>query len=341
MKKSGDNIREVKPEIFSLVPRLLEKVYDKIIAKGECLISILNQDRFSPVSLEEQVVMIYGGMNNFLLEFGLGKLSILINIFKEKYDVVIVFRSDYSKSAELFSNITNAKYKIGVKNPKGKDNFNVHIPVDNKKHEVEFCFDCLESLGVKYEKERTRYYIPNELSDKYKEYSNHILFHISSRIKDNQYSNDNFLKVINELKNYNILISAEPVDFDNAKYIESNSHAKFIKTSSLNDLGGLISNVKLFITLDGGAMHLGSALGIKTISISGKTNIEIRKAKGIVASASKDVFANKSLVRRIMTTTVINDVEVTSANKLFVNVADDNGASPPYTKEFTKYPITE
>jgi|TARA_R110002033_G_scaffold414_2_gene4065 ADP-heptose:LPS heptosyltransferase len=208
------------------------------------------------------------------LKAGLGKLSILINIFKEKYDVVIVFRSDYSKSAELFSNITNAKYKIGVKNPKGKDNFNVHIPVDNKKHEVEFCFDCLESLGVKYEKERTRYYIPNELSDKYKEYSNHILFHISSRIKDNQYSNDNFLKVINELKNYNILISAEPVDFDNAKYIESNSHAKFIKTSSLNDLGGLISNVKLFITLDGGAMHLGSALGIKTISISGKTNMD-------------------------------------------------------------------
>lgn len=32
--KIGDNIREVKPEIFSLVPRLLEKVYDKIIGKG-------------------------------------------------------------------------------------------------------------------------------------------------------------------------------------------------------------------------------------------------------------------------------------------------------------------
>lgn len=32
--KIGDNIREVKPEIFSAVPRLLEKVYDRIIAKG-------------------------------------------------------------------------------------------------------------------------------------------------------------------------------------------------------------------------------------------------------------------------------------------------------------------
>lgn len=32
--KIADNIREIKPEIFTSVPRLLEKVYDKIIAKG-------------------------------------------------------------------------------------------------------------------------------------------------------------------------------------------------------------------------------------------------------------------------------------------------------------------
>ncbi len=30
----GDNLKEIKPEIFSTVPRLLEKVYDKIVAKG-------------------------------------------------------------------------------------------------------------------------------------------------------------------------------------------------------------------------------------------------------------------------------------------------------------------
>lgn len=30
----GDNLKEVKPQLFATVPRLLEKVYDKIIAKG-------------------------------------------------------------------------------------------------------------------------------------------------------------------------------------------------------------------------------------------------------------------------------------------------------------------
>ncbi len=31
----GDNLKEVKPHLFTTVPRLLEKVYDKIMAKGE------------------------------------------------------------------------------------------------------------------------------------------------------------------------------------------------------------------------------------------------------------------------------------------------------------------
>ncbi|MDX1653558.1 MAG: AMP-dependent synthetase/ligase [Brumimicrobium sp.] len=35
MDTIGDNIREVKPEIFTAVPRLIEKVYEKIMAKGD------------------------------------------------------------------------------------------------------------------------------------------------------------------------------------------------------------------------------------------------------------------------------------------------------------------
>ncbi|MCU0451062.1 MAG: long-chain fatty acid--CoA ligase [Bernardetiaceae bacterium] len=34
METIGDNLREVKPDTFNTVPRLLEKVYDKIVAKG-------------------------------------------------------------------------------------------------------------------------------------------------------------------------------------------------------------------------------------------------------------------------------------------------------------------
>ena len=40
METIGDNLREVKPDVFTAVPRLLEKVYDKIIAKGSDLTGI-------------------------------------------------------------------------------------------------------------------------------------------------------------------------------------------------------------------------------------------------------------------------------------------------------------
>ena len=40
IEQIGDNIREVKPHLFTAVPRLIEKVYDKIIAKGQELSGI-------------------------------------------------------------------------------------------------------------------------------------------------------------------------------------------------------------------------------------------------------------------------------------------------------------
>jgi long-chain acyl-CoA synthetase len=47
----ADNIREIKPEIFTTVPRLLEKVYDKIIAKGSTLKGFKKAIFFWAVSL--------------------------------------------------------------------------------------------------------------------------------------------------------------------------------------------------------------------------------------------------------------------------------------------------
>jgi long-chain acyl-CoA synthetase len=40
METIGDNLREVKPQVFTAVPRLLEKVYDKIVAKGNDLTGV-------------------------------------------------------------------------------------------------------------------------------------------------------------------------------------------------------------------------------------------------------------------------------------------------------------
>lgn len=64
----GENIKELQPHVFTAVPRLLEKVYDKIIAKGEELTGIKKKLFFWAVSLGEQYdVKGMSGWYNFKL----------------------------------------------------------------------------------------------------------------------------------------------------------------------------------------------------------------------------------------------------------------------------------
>jgi len=54
MDTIGDNLKEVKPNVFTAVPRLLEKVYDKIVAKGEALTGVKKKLFFWALRLGEQ-----------------------------------------------------------------------------------------------------------------------------------------------------------------------------------------------------------------------------------------------------------------------------------------------
>jgi long-chain acyl-CoA synthetase len=65
----GDNIREVKPDIFSAVPRLLEKVYDKIVAKGAALTGFKKKMFFWALDLGLKYEL--GGKNGAWYEFQL------------------------------------------------------------------------------------------------------------------------------------------------------------------------------------------------------------------------------------------------------------------------------
>lgn len=54
IEKVGDNIREIHPHMFTCVPRLVEKVFDRIMAKGEELTGIKRKLFFWAVELGEQ-----------------------------------------------------------------------------------------------------------------------------------------------------------------------------------------------------------------------------------------------------------------------------------------------
>lgn len=65
----GDNLREVKPDVFTAVPRLLEKVYDKIVAKGTALTGIKKAMFFWALGLGQKYEL--NGANGAFYEFQL------------------------------------------------------------------------------------------------------------------------------------------------------------------------------------------------------------------------------------------------------------------------------
>lgn len=62
--KIADNINEVKPNVMCVVPRLLEKVYDKILEKGSKLTGIQNKIFFWALKIGEQYPVV--GKKSFL-----------------------------------------------------------------------------------------------------------------------------------------------------------------------------------------------------------------------------------------------------------------------------------
>ncbi len=78
----GDNLREVQPDVFTAVPRLLEKVYDKIVAKGTELTGIKKGLFFWALGLGQRYEL--NGANGAFYEFQL-KLAnkIIFNKWRE------------------------------------------------------------------------------------------------------------------------------------------------------------------------------------------------------------------------------------------------------------------
>jgi long-chain acyl-CoA synthetase len=76
MDKIADNIREVKPHLFSTVPRLLEKVYDRILSKGNELTGIKRKLFFRAIDLGLRYEL--GGKNGLWYELELKVLNRLV-----------------------------------------------------------------------------------------------------------------------------------------------------------------------------------------------------------------------------------------------------------------------
>lgn len=223
------------------------------------------------------------------------KTKILYKIKKEKYDICVIFRSSYSKNAGLFAKVSNAKEIIAI-DEKNQASF-VTIKVPQKQiNEIKLCYEILKPLGVKECDEKT-FFLPNHKNSLY---SNFIFFHISSRIEQNQLSKDKICQILSYMKTKttNIIITAEDSDF--AKEISQTTKVKYLQTKNLQELASYIYEARFLITLDGGIAHLAPAMGVDTLILFGKTDINRWKpiscsAKCVVLQDETKIAENISL----------------------------------------------
>ncbi|MGB1040390.1 MAG: AMP-dependent synthetase/ligase [Flavobacteriales bacterium] len=105
----GDDIKEVKPDLFTAVPRLIEKVYAKIIAKGEDLTGIKRMLFFWAVGLGQEWDINKGGFYNFKLKIA---RKIIFSKWKEALGGNI--KVIVSGSAALESSLMRVFYAAGM-----------------------------------------------------------------------------------------------------------------------------------------------------------------------------------------------------------------------------------
>jgi long-chain acyl-CoA synthetase len=86
METIGDNIREVKPDVFTAVPRLLEKVYDRIMDKGKDLTGAKRKLFFWAVELAEEFDL-YGKSAWYNLRLGIAPLRRGVSLSRPAWKV--------------------------------------------------------------------------------------------------------------------------------------------------------------------------------------------------------------------------------------------------------------
>lgn len=202
----------------------------------------------------------------------LNKTAMMLAIARQKYDAVVVMRSGYSKSASLFAKITRAKLKIGVKNPKGSDPFNRYVQAVPDSHEVEFCYECFKPLDVEPNGENTLIIPQPSLVGKYQAFQDKTVFHISSRVTENKLPYEKIHAIAQKIKSP--LITYEPSDKAMAQKLQDELGIELGDTRNVDDLTALIACTKAIVTLDGGTVHIGPALGKPTVAIFGKGNVK-------------------------------------------------------------------
>jgi heptosyltransferase III len=233
------------------------------------------------------------------------KLCLFHKIFYRHYDVCIVFRGDYSPSANIFSRFSRARKRIGLGGPQKRGNYTHFISPPAQEHEILYCFTFLKPLGIVYQDEKPSMILDSLKAKRYHFLKGRILCHLSSRLEQNRINKEKWIEIIRGIGE-KVVVTSTPEDVAMANEICQETGSTFIKTSSFSDLSCIVANVKLAVTLDGGVVHAAAALKVKVVVIAGKDNIKRWYPWGFKEYILRD---SSSLAQNVKTDVILTNIE--------------------------------
>lgn len=212
------------------------------------------------------------------------KLKMLLEIRKEKFDVSLVVKSDFSFSQGLFSFMSGARFRVGHyphkrRNLKYAFLHNIYVK-DSRTilHEVERSLNIIRTLGINVEKKKLLVNIPPGLLEEIKKFirdnqvNKFVVLHVSAK-RDRGLWNEKLISALirgikKEFK-VNLFLTYLPTDEERVKKIKNMSQDKLfsIFTPGILHLGAILKAASFFISPEGGQVHLSSALDVPAIAV--------------------------------------------------------------------------
>lgn len=222
------------------------------------------------------------------------QFQVLWEIRKEQFDLAFGIRSDFSPSLGWLVFASGAPYRVGTR-PVGKHRkfffyYNIYVePLKEAVHEVERCLHMLRQIGVVIDEKRLLFKL---LTKNRKEARRFFFKHgiaidrpivcvnFSRRVEEGRYwKYENHVALIKCFLSdgLQVIATCGPGEGSLVTNLLKTSQCEvpLYWSKSLKNFAAVVKQCSIFVTVDGGPMHVAAAVGTKVVALYGKADVRV------------------------------------------------------------------
>ncbi|MBF0509824.1 MAG: glycosyltransferase family 9 protein [Deltaproteobacteria bacterium] len=257
--------------------------------------------------------------------------QVIRDIQRDRFDLALGIRSTFSASLAWLVFASRAGVRVGVRPPANKAQFDFFYnlpvdPIEDPIHEVERALLIVKKVGAGEGPKRLSFFVPPPDIAAAEQF---LLKHfgqnrtgplvgvsLSGRVEDDRWwDTEKFLRLAGLLERdlgARVVYTYGPGEKEVVKELNrlSDQPPILFTSASLKGFAALVSLTDLFISLEGGPMHVAAALGVPVLGIFGRTNTAIWAPWGEKTSLVRDEIH----VNRVTVDEAANAAKIMVAN---------------------------